>query len=327
MRSRLKTILLVLLLPFGVVRAQDIHFSQVDANPLLLNPAYTGFFEGNGRFGTCYRTQWGSVTNPYQTWAVTAEVALHRSRERHSGISLGLFAFNDQAGALSYGSRSANLSLGYFKSIDKRGLNIISCGIEGGIGQNGFSTANLDLYDPSETIHHPSVVYPLLAAGAAWFSQPRDNLTAKVGFSARNLNRPNISYLGLDEVYLHTKWNLYSRLEYRYWPDVVLMPLALLQIQHNSRELLLGIDFKWIVDDGYRRLFSLIAGLTARQGDALLVNLGAEYNSFVFTFCYDINYSKLAAASHTIGSFELGLIYRFVKDKRSRNKALSCPVF
>ena len=31
--------------------AQDIHFSQIDLNPVLFNPAYAGFFEGKARFG------------------------------------------------------------------------------------------------------------------------------------------------------------------------------------------------------------------------------------------------------------------------------------
>ena len=45
-----RLLILLLLLPLTHLRAQDIHFSQVDANPLLLNPAYAGFYNGAGRF-------------------------------------------------------------------------------------------------------------------------------------------------------------------------------------------------------------------------------------------------------------------------------------
>ena len=82
---------------------QDIHFSQVDADPVLLNPAYAGFYQGTGRFGVVYRNQWASVSIPYQTVAVTGEAALWRGGTR-SGLSVGATVFNDDAGTLSYGT-------------------------------------------------------------------------------------------------------------------------------------------------------------------------------------------------------------------------------
>ena len=82
------------------MRAQDIHFSQVDANPLLLNPAYAGFYDGVGRFGVIYRNQWASVSTPFQTFAITGEMALWRNSSHSSGFSAGLSLFNDHAGTL-----------------------------------------------------------------------------------------------------------------------------------------------------------------------------------------------------------------------------------
>ena len=66
----------MLLTVLATARAQDIHFSQVDANPMLLNPAYAGFYNGAGRFGAIYRNQWASVSIPFQTFALTGEMAL-----------------------------------------------------------------------------------------------------------------------------------------------------------------------------------------------------------------------------------------------------------
>ena len=75
--KRWMTIWAMLLLAV-VGQGQDIHFSQVDADPVLLNPAYSGFYEGVGRFGMVYRNQWASVSIPYQTLAVSGEMALWR---------------------------------------------------------------------------------------------------------------------------------------------------------------------------------------------------------------------------------------------------------
>ncbi|HMZ89019.1 MAG TPA: type IX secretion system membrane protein PorP/SprF, partial [Chitinophagales bacterium] len=53
----------------SVTYAQDIHFSQFFAAPILVNPANTGNFIGSARIGLNYRDQWGSVTIPYRTFS------------------------------------------------------------------------------------------------------------------------------------------------------------------------------------------------------------------------------------------------------------------
>ena len=50
------------------LQAQDVHFSQFYAAPLLVNPAQTGNFSGTARVGANYRDQWGSITVPYRTF-------------------------------------------------------------------------------------------------------------------------------------------------------------------------------------------------------------------------------------------------------------------
>ena len=49
------------------VSAQDIHFSQFFATPLL-NPANSGRHDGRWRAGLNYRNQWQSVTAPWRTF-------------------------------------------------------------------------------------------------------------------------------------------------------------------------------------------------------------------------------------------------------------------
>ncbi len=55
---------------------QDIHFSQFFETPLLRNPALAGIFTGDLRVQALYRTQWNSVTVPYQTGSLNAEYKL-----------------------------------------------------------------------------------------------------------------------------------------------------------------------------------------------------------------------------------------------------------
>lgn len=307
-----------------MMRAQDIHFSQVDADPMLLNPAYAGFYEGAGRFGMTYRTQWGSVSIPYRTIALTGEVALWRSPSRRSGVSIGMSMFADQAGTLSYGNTSGHLSAAFYTAINRDENSFLSFGIDGGYGISGFNAADAEMEDPSESFPLQQTTYPLLAVGAAWYWQPSSNLHTKLGISARNINRPNISYLRLDDVYLERRYSLFARAEYRRWQSISILPVTMFQTQGQHKEWIYGADLKWYIEEGGLSELSLRAGLAVRHRDAIIANIIMEYNAFIFTFCYDANVSGLSAASQTIGAFEGGLVYRFSSNKK-KPKAIKCP--
>ena len=318
--------LLMLTVELAGVRAQDIHFSQVDADPMLLNPAYAGFFDGAGRIGLLYRNQWASISAPFQTAGLTAEAALWRSNNHQRGLSVGGSFFSDHAGTLSYGTTSGHLSVAYFTALGRYGNNFLSLGVDGGFAQSGFDPSNANMEDPTETFQQQRVSYPLLCLGLAWYYQPTSDLHTKVGLSVRNLNRPDISYSGLDNTRLEPRYSLFARAEWRGWQSLSLMPVVLVQAQGRYRELLYGADLKWYLAEGAQHQMSLRTGLAFRHGDALIANLIIEYNAFVFTFCYDANISDLVAASGGVGALEVGMVYRIAKSKR-KTMRIKCPQY
>lgn len=311
---------------FNPLRAQDIHFTQIDVNPILFNPAYSGFFDGNGRFGLSYRNQWASVSRAFQTYAATAEFALLRRRYYNDGLSLGVILFSDRAGTLNYGSTAGNLILSYFKALGKSNDNFISVAVEGGAGQSGFNINELLLADPDDDITHLSSNYFTLGAGAAWFYQPNDNFYFKLGLAGRNLNRPNISYMEGDSTFIERKFSAYARCEYRAWGDISLLPLAALTLQHNYTEAAIGCDVKWYLSESSGHQISLSGGILYRWRDAAMLLFTAEYNAFLFALAYDANLSKLTPASKSVGAFELSVVYRLVRNKRVRRGAMPCPI-
>lgn len=314
-----------LVVPVLSCLGQDIHFSQVDADPVLLNPAYSGFYQGEGRFGVVYRNQWASVSIPYQTLALTGEMALWRSGGRR-GLSAGLAVFDDHAGTLHYGTTSGHLSLAYYHAADRSGSSILSFGIDGGWAQSGYDPSRAETEDPSESFLVQKVGYALLAAGVAWYWQPTADFHTKVGLSVRNINRPNISYMGLDSVYLHRRYSLFARAEYRRWHNASLLPVVMCQMQGDHRELIYGADVKWYIDEGGAREVSLRGGLAMRHADALIANLMIEYDAFLFSFSYDANISGLSVASGGLGAFEMGLVYRFARNGK-KTKRIKCPQY
>lgn len=308
------------------LHAQDIHFSQIDVNPIIYNPAYTGFFDGGIRIGVAYRNQWASVSRAFQTVAATAECALLRRRYYGDGLSVGVMLYNDRAGTLQYGSTVGNLSLGYFKAIGNKGNNFISLAIQGGGGQAGFNTAEIDMEDPSDLIEKTSATFVTIAAGAAWFYQPNDDLYFKFALAGHNLNNPDISYLSMDNARIERRFSGFARAEYRAWSNISLMPIATHMWQKNYHETLIGCDVKWYVSESTGNILNFSGGIHYRWRDAALVELLAEWNSFIFAITYDANISKLTPASKSIGSFEIGIVYRTISGKHVKRKALPCPV-
>lgn len=305
--------------------AQDIHFSQVDADPVLLNPAYSGFYEGLGRFGVVYRNQWASVSVPFSTLAASGEMAVWRGGGRR-GLSVGGTLFADKAGTLNYGTVSGHLSTAYYQALNRSGSSVLSVGVEVGWAQSGFDPSQAEMEEAGEGFEVRKVHYPLLAAGLAWYWQPTPDFHLKAGLSLRNLNRPNISYMKLDETYLARRYSLFARAEYRCWQSISLLPVLMGQVQGKHREVVFGGDVKWYIEEGGSREVSLRAGVAMRAADALIANLMLEYNSLLFTFSYDANISGLAVASGGMGAFEAGLVYRLAKGNK-KTKALKCPQY
>lgn len=298
---------------------------MLDLDPMLFNPAYSGFFDGTGRFGVVYRNQWATVSKPFQTLSATAEFSLMRSNRTMNGLSAGVCISTDHEGTLSYGSTSAVLVMSYFQSLDRNGNNILSAAVEAGGGQIGFSTEGIEMDDPSEQFGHTRASYPTLGAGVAWFWQVNDVLYTKAGVAMRNINEPDISYLGVSDVRLARRLTAYARAEWRAAPQWGVLPVLGFQQQGNFRELVYGCDARWYLRESQRDYLAFSAGLLGRLGDAMAVNMAVLWRDWIFAFSYDANLSKLAAASHTIGAFELGVVY-MIRKKDHRTSALPCPI-
>ena len=180
--------------------------------------------------------------------------------------------------------------------------------------------------DPSDDIQSNSATFLTIGAGIAWFYQPNDDFYLKLGLSGRNLNQPDISYLGLSDEKLYRKFNVYARCEYRNGGNLGLLPLATVTVQNKYMEAMVGCDTKYYLSESSDHYVSIGAGLHYRWRDAALVQFSLEYNSFIFALLYDANLSKLTPASRSIGSFEMNIVYRLVRNHRVNRKAMPCPI-
>ena len=84
--------------------AQDIHFSQFYENSIFRNPGLTGIFSGDYKAGVNYRTQWGSISNPFQTVLASVESRVAVNKEVGDFLSYGLCVSYDHAGSINFNS-------------------------------------------------------------------------------------------------------------------------------------------------------------------------------------------------------------------------------
>ena len=74
------------------VAQTDPHFTQNYTYPMYINPAMTGGSDGDYRASAIYRSQWGSISNPYRTTGLSIDTRTNKN------ISLGLNLLNQSAG-------------------------------------------------------------------------------------------------------------------------------------------------------------------------------------------------------------------------------------
>ena len=73
----------------GVTFSQDVSFSQFYANPMYLNPAFSGSI-GEPRIALQYRNQWHSFNNAFTTYSAAFDVPVEKLQ---GGI--GAYIIND----------------------------------------------------------------------------------------------------------------------------------------------------------------------------------------------------------------------------------------
>ena len=336
-----RALLLGLLLASFSVAAQDLHHSQFWMNPIAVNPASAGFFNGDVRGGTYYRNQWLSVTVPYQTFGLWADAPLLKRMVQQEIIGGGLYMDMDRAGDAKYSTLQANGCLSYSKALNKRNNHFLTVGFSMGFAQKQFQPSELmhddqyldGKYDPGVPTleNYPSTAfsYADVGGGAQWFYQHRSGVIFQAGFSALHLNRPPQSLLKDETVRLPAKYTGLFHLQLPMGGEnCYLQPSLYLCRQDVYAEIMAGMIGSYAFSyDRVRGGTSLIGGVDYRLGDAVYIVAGGEWRHFQLLVSYDFNVSSLSRASHGRGGVEVNLQYVYKKPYAIRPHKMPCPNF
>lgn len=317
MRRFCQITLLLLLHPLAAL-AQDIHFSQYYMNPVYLNPALTGDFDGHLRFTGNQRSQWRSVSRPYNTIALSAE-----SRQEFVLPSMyhAVNLFHDVAGDGNYRTTEFNLSTAYRFYLDHDSTHTLTAGVQFGLYHRAidFSKLNFDsqfngyYYDPTlsnnESFGNAKRTGFNLNTGILYTWRPayRRELVAGIGWF--NIPQMKQSLYGDDlikrdrRVVFHAKGNYDLNFE---WD---LQPGLFLQFQGKYKEIIFGSNVRYILKDKKGEFIAPYGGIWFRNRDAAYAVVGLYYNDWIAGISYDFNVSKLVPASNVRGGLEFSVQY------------------
>lgn len=321
-------VILGFILP-NCVHGQDIHFSQFYQSPSQLNPALTGQFDGGYRVAGIYRSQWGSITVPYSTVALSGDA---HNFLKTKGLGVGIDFFYDKAGDGNLGTVSFNASGSYTVNIGQTGQNKLTFGAQFGWAQKQIDPTQL-VFDNqlggmgSLENFETNVSYLNANAGVLWQTKFSARKKLQVGFATHNLTQPNVNFYANSEGQLDLRFTIHGSYQFPISDKLDLIPGVLTMFQGPHAQITPGINAKYILDARTTNYRAVYLGAWTRTKDAAFVVLGMDWNTLNVGLSYDFNYSSLNTASRYRGGFEVSFIYLFNEPLPPRKKFKTCPVY
>ena len=267
----------------AVATAQDVHFTQFYASPLLLNPALTGGFPGQLRASAQYRDQWrGVVENPFTTTSASLDFRFplaYAGRSSGDAAAAGISFLNDRVRAFDYSFNKIAASGAYHKLLDRQTNQILSAGLQIAVGQRNVGYANLSFQDEleiepatattpgrigytgttREELPQNNIAYADVSLGANYSYAPENRPAIYLGAAIHHVNAPDISFFSREErLDVPDSLDTRARLAPRYTAHVAgvvplqtglsLQPRALVQAQGESLETVLGTNLRFQFD-------------------------------------------------------------------------------
>jgi type IX secretion system PorP/SprF family membrane protein len=319
--------------------AQDPNFSQFFASPLTLNPALTGKFNGAMRVAANYRNQWPTINNAFRTGTASVDFGiLNNTIPEFDQFGVGVMGMYDVNGSGVMKNSYISGSVAYHKNIDENGYHQIGAGFSGTYSQRRLDIGKLNFADELTTLGFTGNTAELFGstgflnfgyadvnAGFVYNGATNEYNNFYVGASMYHINRPKVSFQGANFL-LNPRFTLHGGGYFPIADATTLFVSANHQRQAGATETMIGAAVGLTVNDDFDRPTDVYGGVWLRAGDAIIPYAGLEFGDYRFGFTYDVNISRLAAASRRRGGMEISLIY-IKKHNDPNKKKLNCPRF
>jgi type IX secretion system PorP/SprF family membrane protein len=343
-KDLLKSILslVILFIVVSKVGAQDIHFSQFFETPLLRNPALAGIFSGDVRLQAVYRTQWNSVTVPYQTGSFNGEYKMSMGKNNDFLTLAGQILY-DKAGSTALSTTHILPTLNYHKALSNDKNSYLSLGFMGGWVQRSIDRSKITTNSQYDGVEHNAD----LPDGETFINTNYGYFDGSVGMSFNSqIGQEENNNFFIGAAYHH--FNKAKKMSFYGNPDFEMMPKIVTSLgvrmgltefsyftihadfskQGSFTETLAGAIYSWKLDDIDNPKYILHAGTLLRWKDAIVPVAKLEFKPLAVSVSYDANISQLKSASNGRGGFEASITYQKYLDRNNSSKeAVRCPRF
>lgn len=319
--------------------AQDLHFSQFFNNPLLTNPANTGFIpDADYRLGASYRNQYSNIMSvPYQTMSIYGDAQVFRNQFENGWMGLGGVIIRDVAGTGSLTSTQIYASAAYHQMLGLSSL--LSAGFNVGWANKRIDQSKLTFPDQfdgqffdntlptSVQLLNNSSSYFDMQAGLNYAYFPTNNIYINAGYSIQHVNRPKETFFEEGDNSRISIRNIAFLNAIIKTSDVVIInPAAYFTTMAGATEFSLGMNAAYdLSGDGSKQI---IGGLFYRYNDAVIPMVGLEISNIRFTFSYDVTTSSLRNYNHSMGAEEFNLMNKgFYNQFNGDKRQTLCPTF
>ena len=320
--------------------AQDLHFSQFFNNPLVTNPANTGFIpDADYRIGASYRNQYSSIMAvPYKTISIYGDAQVFRDKLENGWLGLGGVILRDVAGSGSLTSTKIYGSVAYHQMLGNSSL--LTAGFNVGWANKRIDQTKLKFPDQfdgkffdgtrptSVVLSNNNVSYLDIQAGLNYAYFPTENIYFNAGYSIQHVNRPLESFIdaSADTTRIAMRHIGFVNAIVKLNDEVIINPNVYYTTQAKASELVLGLNGAYnLSGDGEKQL---IGGLYYRLGDAIVPMIGFELKNVRFTFSYDVTTSSLHNFNGYRGASEFNVLKKGFYDEYNGNRRETlCPSF
>jgi type IX secretion system PorP/SprF family membrane protein len=309
-----------------ILAAQDIHFSQFFRTPSTLNPALNGVFDGGYRVMGIYRTQWGSISKPFETINLAGDA---NSFMNVRNLGVGANMFYDRAGDGNLGTFNLNISASYSFHFGSLRNHSIAPGLQFGLMSRQLDRDQLK-FEQNGAVNDQSLnanrSYFTLNGGFLYRYQPKRGNELKIGVSWHNINQPDVGFYNEDEL-LYVRTNYHATYRFEITTKWSLEPGMLYRHQSSNKEWLAGLNGIYILENSSMEYTALHAGVWTRVEDAAFIFLGVDWQKLSIGLSYDFNISGLSAVTQNRGGFEISVMYIFDRGLPKRKFYKTCPEY
>lgn len=317
--------------------AQDLHFSQFMNNPLLTNPANTGFNpDFDYRVGASYRNQWSSLPVPYKTMSIWGDAQVLRDRFQNGWVGVGGVILRDATGGGGLTSTKAYGSVAYHQELGEGSL--LSAGFNVGWASKQIDIShfrwenqwNGKFFDANassgEAFAYSQIGYLDIQVGLNYAYFVNDNLYLNAGVSMMHVNTPRESFFSSDvsDNRVPRRYTGFANASYKVNDSWIINPNVYYSYQAGSSEVVGGLMAQYnLSGDGERQL---IGGAYYRVDDAAIGMIGLEWSNLRLTFSYDATTSSMRNYNNGNGAIEFSLV-KYGAFGQGTPRQSRCPSF